>query len=68
MSRSSPASTAAAVTVAIRDLDCQRIDHGYHILDDPAVVETARKLQIPFTCTPYSTQVLSGWAMTRTTP
>ena len=59
-----PGSTAAAVTVAIRDLDCARIDHGYHVLDDPAVVETARALQIPFTCTPYSTQVLSGWAMT----
>lgn len=59
-----PGSTAAAVTVAIRDLDCSRIDHGYHVLDDPAVVEVARELQIPFTCTPYSTQVLSGWAMT----
>jgi adenosine deaminase len=59
-----PGSTADAVTVAIRDLDCARIDHGYHVLDDPAVVEAARELQIPFTCTPYSTQVLSGWAMT----
>jgi adenosine deaminase len=59
-----PGSTAAAVTVAIRDLDCARIDHGYHVLDDPEVVSVARELQIPFTCTPYSTQVLSGWAMT----
>lgn len=59
-----PGSTAEAVTVAIRDLDCSRIDHGYHVMDDPAVVEVARELQIPFTCTPYSTQVLSGWAMT----
>jgi adenosine deaminase len=59
-----PGSTAAAVTVAISDLDCARIDHGYHVLDDPAVVEVARDLQIPFTCTPYSTQVLSGWRMT----
>ncbi len=59
-----PGSTADAVTVAIRDLDCARIDHGYHVLDDAAVVETARELQIPFTCTPYSTQVLSGWPMT----
>ena len=59
-----PGSTADAVTVAIRELDCARLDHGYHVLDDPAVVEVARELQIPFTCTPYSTQVLSGWAMT----
>lgn len=58
-----PGSTADAVTVAIRDLDCARLDHGYHVLDDPAVVEVARAQQIPFTCTPYSTQVLSGWEM-----
>ena len=59
-----PGSTADAVTVALRDLDCGRIDHGYHVLDDPAVVEVARERQVPFTCTPFSTQVLSGWAMT----
>ena len=59
-----PGSTAAAVTVALDELDCTRIDHGYHVLDDPAVVERVRALQIPFTCTPFSTQVLSGWAMT----
>lgn len=63
-----PGSTAEAVTVAIRDLSCARIDHGYHVLDDPAVVEAARELQIPFTCTPYSTQVLSGWKMNREHP
>ena len=57
-----PGSTADAVTIAVRDLDCSRIDHGYHVMDDPAVVEFARRLQIPFTCTPFSTQVLSGWA------
>ena len=59
-----PGSTAEAVTIAIEQLDCTRIDHGYHVMDDPAVVEVARELQIPFTCTPYSTQVLSGWEMT----
>lgn len=59
-----PGSTAAAVTTALDDLSCTRIDHGYHVLDDPAVVARARDLQVPFTCTPFSTQVLSGWAMT----
>lgn len=59
-----PGSTAAAVSVALDDLACARIDHGYHVLDDPAVVERARALQIPFTCTPFSTRVLSGWEMT----
>lgn len=56
-----PGSTADAVTIAVRDLDCARIDHGYHVMDDPAVVQMARDLQIPFTCTPFSTNVLSGW-------
>lgn len=54
-------STADNVTIAIRDLACSRIDHGYHVMDDPAVVAVARELQIPFTCTPFSTNVLSGW-------
>jgi adenosine deaminase len=56
-----PGSTADAVTTAVRDLGCSRIDHGYHVMDDPAVVEMAREMQIPFTCTPRSTEVLSAW-------
>jgi adenosine deaminase len=58
-----PGSDASAVTIALDELGCGRIDHGYHVLDDPAVVERARELQVPFTCTPFSTQVLSGWAI-----
>jgi adenosine deaminase len=54
-------STAEAISIALRDLDCSRIDHGYHVMDDPAVVEVVRESQVPFTCTPYSTAVLSGW-------
>jgi adenosine deaminase len=57
-------STAENVLVAIRDLDCSRIDHGYHVMDDPEVVKVTRDLQIPFTCTPISTNVLSGWPLT----
>ncbi|MDE3205756.1 MAG: adenosine deaminase [Acidobacteriota bacterium] len=56
-----PGSSAAEVVVAIDELHCQRVDHGYHILSDPAVVERAVQLKIPFTCTPSSTRVLSGW-------
>ena len=59
-----PGSTAAAVTVALDDLGCTRIDHGYYVLDDADVVAHARALQVPFTCTPFSTAVLSGWEMT----
>jgi adenosine deaminase len=54
-------SLAASVTVAMGDLACSRIDHGYHVMDDPDVVAIARDAQIPFTCTPFSTNVLSGW-------
>jgi adenosine deaminase len=54
-------SLAASVTVAMNDLGCVRIDHGYHVMDDSEVVAMARDAQIPFTCTPFSTNVLSGW-------
>jgi adenosine deaminase len=59
-----PNSTADNVTIAMRDLHCARLDHGYHVMDDPAVVEAAREARIPFNCTPWSTNVLSGWEMT----
>jgi adenosine deaminase len=56
-------SAAANVTIAMNDLSCRRIDHGYHVMDDPDVVAVARDAQIPFTCTPFSTNVLSGWTI-----
>ena len=39
---------AANVREAIEVLDADRIGHGVHVLDDPAVVELARERQIPF--------------------
>jgi adenosine deaminase len=58
-----PNSSAGNVTIAVDDLGCTRIDHGYHIMHDADVVAMARDRQIPFTCTPFSTTVLSGWAL-----
>jgi adenosine deaminase len=57
-------SRADSVRVALIELGCTRIDHGYHVLDDPDVVALARDRGVPFTCTPSSTRILSGWDLT----
>ena len=36
-------------------LGCERIDHGYHIVDDPALVDTCRKRGVFFTVCPTTT-------------
>ncbi len=36
-------------------LGCERIDHGYHIVDDPALVETCRARGVFFTVCPTTT-------------
>jgi adenosine deaminase len=36
-------------------LGCERIDHGYHIVDDPALVASCRTSAIGFTCCPSTT-------------
>lgn len=42
-------------------LGCERIDHGYHILDDPALVVRARDEGLVFTCCPTATATVYGW-------
>jgi adenosine deaminase len=49
-------------------LGCERIDHGYHILDDPAVVARCRDQGVYFTCCPTSTAVVYGWPDLTTHP
>ena len=49
------------ITTCLDLLGCERIDHGYHILSDPAVVERCRDDGIHFTCCPTSTAVVYGW-------
>jgi len=36
-------------------LGCERVDHGYHVLEDDAIVARCRDEGIVFTCTPVST-------------
>lgn len=49
------------ITTCLDVLGCERIDHGYHILADEAVVERCRDEGIHFTCCPTSTAVVYGW-------
>jgi adenosine deaminase len=49
------------ITTCLDVLGCERIDHGYHILEDPAVVSRCRDEGIYFTCCPTSTAVVYGW-------
>ena len=49
------------ITTCIDLLGCERIDHGYHILSDPAVVARCLDEGIFFTVCPTSTAVVYGW-------
>ncbi len=46
---------AANIANGIRLLDCERVDHGYNIVDDPSLIEECRESQIPFTVCPSTT-------------
>ena len=56
------------ITTCLDLLGCERIDHGYHILDDPAVVARCRDEGTFFTCCPTSTAVVYGWPDLTTHP
>ena len=57
------AATPAAVREAIEVLGCDRLDHGYRIVDDPSVVALALERGIGFAVTPVSTTICSGWTL-----
>lgn len=38
------------LAVCLDELGCDRIDHGYPVVDDPAVLERARQSGVGFTC------------------
>ena len=58
----------ANITTCLDVLGCERIDHGYHILDDNAVVARCRDDGIHFTCCPTSTAVVYRWPDLTTHP
>jgi adenosine deaminase len=59
---------AANIITCLDLLGCERIDHGYHILDDDAVVARCRDQGVYFTCCPTSTAVVYGWPDLTTHP
>jgi adenosine deaminase len=56
------------ITTCLDVLGCERIDHGYHILEDEAVVARCKEDGIHFTCCPTSTAVVYGWPDLTTHP
>lgn len=52
---------AGHVRDSIDLLGVSRIDHGYHVVDDPALVDRCRESQIPFTCCPSTTLATTVW-------
>lgn len=58
-----PSATLDDVRFVLDDLDVDRIDHGYRIVDDSRLVARARDLGRFFTVTPVSTTICSGWVL-----
>ncbi|MBN8293714.1 adenosine deaminase [Rhodobacter sp. NTK016B] len=52
---------AAYVRGSIEALECQRIDHGYAVMDDPDLVARCRDAGILFTCCPTTTIYTTPW-------
>jgi len=52
---------AENVADSIDLLGVRRIDHGYHVVDDPALVERCREQDIVFTCCPSTTLATTVW-------
>lgn len=47
----------AHIEVILDDLHCTRIDHGYHVVTDERITRRCVEEQIPFTCTPVSSDI-----------
>jgi adenosine deaminase len=52
---------ASFVREALEDLRVERVDHGYHIVDDPQLVAECRASGICFTCCPSTTLTTTTW-------
>ena len=52
---------AANVRDSLDILHVDRIDHGYHVVDDPALVARCRDLGTYFTCCPSTSGITSPW-------
>lgn len=52
---------AENVADSIDLLGVRRIDHGYHVVDDPALIERCKEAGIVFTCCPSTTLATTVW-------
>lgn len=46
---------------AVELLGCRRIDHGYHVVDDPGLLDRCRDLDVLFTVCPTTTLHTTPW-------
>lgn len=51
---------ARSIVTALEVLGCERVDHGYHVVDDPVLLERLCKAGVPFMCASV-TPPLCGW-------
>ncbi|WP_127783732.1 adenosine deaminase [Rhodococcus sp. X156] len=47
----------AHIRTLLDDLGCSRVDHGYHVVDDPDITARCVAERVPFTCTPVSSDI-----------
>jgi adenosine deaminase len=52
---------ASNIRDSISLLGCERIDHGYHIVDEPDLVAACRTSGMGFTCCPSTTMYTTIW-------
>lgn len=45
------------ILTLLDELGCDRVDHGYHVVDDPAITARCVDERIPFNCTPVSSDI-----------
>ena len=49
------------VRQSVDALGLRRVDHGYHVVDDAALMDHCRELGVVFTCCPSTTLVTTVW-------
>ena len=52
---------ARNIVTCLDVLGCERLDHGYHIIEDRQIMDRAREQGVYFTCCPTATAVCYGW-------
>ena len=51
---------AGNIRIAIEELGCERIDHGFRLLDDPSLAEMVARRRVPLTVCPLSNVLIAN--------